>query len=113
MVTVTKKSDTFHFQVEGFHKIWALKNQLIISAENIVSAYQDVSELQGWKGWRMPGTHVPYLITAGTYYKNGDRIFWDVMDKENAIIIQLKEEKYQKIIIEVENPAAVLQLLQE
>lgn len=112
MVTVTKKADTFLFEVEGLHKIWALKNQLSIATKNIVRAYQDDSELTGWKGWRMPGTHIPYVITAGTYYKNGDRTFWDVVNKENAIIIKLKDEKYQKLIIEVDNPTAVIQLLQ-
>jgi len=89
-----------------------LKNELSIAAKNIVKVYQDTSELDGWKGWRMPGTHVPFVITAGTYYKNGARTFWDVMNKEKAVIIQLKDEKYQKLIIEVENPAEVLQLLQ-
>ena len=109
MVSVTKKANNFHFEVEGLHKIWALKNQLIIPAPNVVKAYQDESELSGWKGWRMPGTHIPFLITAGTYYKNGERTFWDVVNQENSIIIKLKDERYQKLIIEVDNPAKVIQ----
>ncbi len=58
----------------------------------------------------MPGTEIPGLIAAGTFYKKG-RNFWDVMNKNKAIIIELENHYYKKLIIEVENPEATLQLL--
>lgn len=111
MVSIKKVGNEFHFNVEGLHKLWALKSQLTIPVESVIRAYQNQEELSGWKGWRMPGTHVPGLITAGTFYFHGDKIFWDVMNKENAIIIELEDEKYQKLIVEVENPKDAIALL--
>ena len=76
MITISKEEGNFHFKVEGLHKLWALKSQLTIPVNNVVRAYQDRDALSGWrKGIRMPGTYVPGLITAGTFYKSGEKIF--------------------------------------
>ena len=55
MVTISKEENNFHFNVEGLHKLWALKSQLTIPIHNVVRAYQDREALNGWwKGIRMP-----------------------------------------------------------
>ncbi|RAK69408.1 hypothetical protein [Hymenobacter edaphi] len=114
MVNVTRQADMFTFDVQGLHKLWAFKSQLQIPAAHIRSARQDAAALGGWwKGWRMPGTHVPGLLTAGTYFKDGRRIFWDVHDEHQAVIIELEHEDYDQLIIEVRDPAAVVRLLNE
>jgi hypothetical protein len=33
---------------------------------------------QWYHGIRTGGTYVPGVITAGTFYKEGERVFWDV-----------------------------------
>ncbi len=111
MVTITKTDAYYNFEVKGLHKLWSFRNELNIPLENIVRAYQDVSEMNGWKGWRAPGTHVPFIITAGTYHLDGDKIFWDVVNKKNAIIIELKDENYHKLIVEVDNPTEAMALI--
>jgi hypothetical protein len=112
MVEVTKEADTVLFTIKGLHKLWAFKSQLRIPLSHIRGARQDAEVLQGWwKGWRAPGTHIPGLLAAGTFYENDKRIFWDVRHAENAVIIDLEHEEYQQLIIEVENPAAVVQQL--
>jgi hypothetical protein len=103
MVQITINKSSFVFEIMGWHKLWSLKSKLTIPRENIVIAYQDESEITFWKGLRMPGTEIPGLIAAGTFYKNG-RNFWDVSNKKNAIVITLREHYYKKLIIEVENP---------
>ncbi len=114
MVTISKEENNFHFNVEGLHKLWALKSQLTIPIHNVVRAYQDREALNGWwKGIRMPGTHVPGLITAGTFYQSGEKIFWDVVNKDNTIIIDLEDENYKKMIIEVENPSEVIDFIND
>lgn len=110
MVLVTSKDNTFIFEIKGWHKIWALKSKIIVPKEKILEAYQNNEEFTFWKGFRMPGTEIPGLIAAGTFYKKG-RNFWDVMNKKNAIIVALENHYYKKLIIEVENPEAVLNQL--
>ena len=60
----------------------------------------------------MPGTHVPGLIIAGTYYRHGERVFWDVRDASKAVVVELDGHDYDRLVIEVEDPAAVVALLE-
>ena len=111
MISIKKQSNGFLFEVVGMHKLWAFKSELLIPASHIISAHQRFEEIGFWKGWRAPGTHVPFLITAGTFHLDGDKIFWDVMNKDNSIIVELLDQEYKKLIIEVENPIDAIVLL--
>lgn len=110
MVTIEKNDSNFIFEIKGMHKLWALKSQLVIPTEHIITAYPNTKSLN-WLGLRMPGTQIPGLITAGTFLADEGDIFCDVVNKENAIMIELKDERYTKLIIEVENPKAAIELL--
>jgi hypothetical protein len=112
MVKVTREGDIVLFNVQGLHKLWAFKSQLQIPLGHIRSVRQDPQVLKGWwKGFRMPGTHIPGLIAAGTFLQQDKRIFWDVHHAEKAIIIELEHDDYDELIIEVEDPEAVIALL--
>ena len=111
MITISKNDHHFIFKVNGMHKLWAFTSELTIPLENIIHAHQDLESVRSWKGWRMPGTSIPSIITAGTFYKDGNKIFWDVSNIDNCIVVDLKDEEYKQLIIEVENPVVALQLL--
>lgn len=114
MVTISKEENNFHFNVEGLHKLWALKSHLIVPISNVARVYQSKDELSGWwKGIRMPGTYIPGLIRAGTFYQSGEKTFWDVVNQEDAIIIELENERYKKLIIQVEHPAQAIDLIND
>jgi hypothetical protein len=44
------------------------------------------------------------VITAGTFYQHGKRIFWDIHHPEKAIIIELHDDRYDELIVEVGDP---------
>lgn len=112
MVEVTREGSNILFNVKGLHKLWAFKSQLQIPADHIRSARQDTATVKGWwKGLRMPGTSIPGLFNAGTFLKDGRRIFWDVYHEDQAVVIELEHEEYDQLVIEVEDPAAVIALL--
>ena len=111
MVAVTSNENEFIFDILGSHKFWAFENKIKVPKEKIVNAYQSEDEFTFWIGCKIPGTQVPWVITAGTYIKKGKRNFWDVCNKKNAIIIELKDSYYHKLIIEVENPELTINIL--
>ena len=113
MVAITSEDNEFIFNILGSHKFWALENKIRVPKNKIIRAYQSNDEFTFWIGWKMPGTQLPWVITAGTYIKKGKRNFWDVCNKKNAIIVELKNSYYNKLIIEVENPAMIMNLLNE
>jgi hypothetical protein len=104
-VELTGKALVVH--VRGMDRLWALKSRLEIPLAHVVKAEIDPEVAQGWpKGIRAPGTHVPGVITAGTFYQEGERVFWDVHDPEKTVVIHLRDERYARLVIEVEDPPA-------
>lgn len=111
MITINRVENCFKFEVKGMHKLWAFKSQLIIPVDNILKVHQNTESIKGWKGWRAPGTNIDSIITAGTFYKENKKIFWDVVNIEKCIIIDLKDEEYNQLIIEVDNIENAIALL--
>ena len=60
---------------------------------------------------RMPGTNIAGIITAGTFYQDGKRIFWDVHNPDHTIMIELKDERYNELIVEVSDPSAAVEMV--
>lgn len=113
MVEIAIAGDTLVLTVRGLDKLWALKSRLEIPLANVSGAHADpVIARNWWKGLRAPGTHVPGVITAGTFYQAGKRIFWDVKRPENTIVIDLRDDSYDQLIVEVADPAAALELIE-
>ena len=111
MVSILTNENEFVFEILGSHKFWAFENIIRVPKNKVVKTYQNPNEFTFWIGWKMPGTQVPWVITAGTYIKKGKRNFWDVCNKKNAIIVELTDSYYHKLIIEVENSELVMQQL--
>ncbi len=111
MVKISKQDDNFIFEVQHWHKLWALKSELTIPAAHILKVHRDVDSIRGWKGWKLIGTYMPGVLTAGTFYKSRKKVFWDVSDIEKCIIIELDHEFYNRLIVEVENPEAAIKVL--
>src|SRR5689334_15794502 len=104
MITPTISADTLLLVVEGADKLWALKSQLSIPLEHITSVRVDSDIAKGWyHGLKAPGSSIPHVITAGTFYKDGKRVFWDIHHPEQAVVICLQDEHYKELVVEVEN----------
>src|ERR1043166_1499958 len=110
MVEVTITPDGVLFEVQGWDKVWSLRSQLTIPLAHINDAYVDPEPAMGWfDGLKIAGTAVPHIFRAGTFYQEGEWVFWDVHEPEKTIVIELEHEKYKKLIIEVTNPSAEVQ----
>lgn len=98
--------------VEGADKIFALKSTLEIPLEHIAGIRADPEVARGWfHGLKMPGTNIPGVITAGTFYQHGQRVFWDVHHPDQTVVIELHDERYNELIVEVADPAAAVEMV--
>ena len=109
MVDVQIREGRVRFEVEGWDKLWAFKSSLEIPLDHIRAARVDPEPARAWwHGLRLPGTEIPGMLTAGTFYQRDGLVFFDVHDPERTIVIDLDHEHYQRLVIEVEHPADVV-----
>ena len=111
MVAIHKSDNNFIFDIKGLHKLWAFKSQITVSQSNIVNVQQVEGSLSIFNCLRMPGTYLPSVITAGTFFKGGKKTFWDVVNSKKCIVVELKDSNYNQLIVEVENPEEAVEML--
>ena len=83
----------------------ALTKSLSIPRSGITSARID-EEVLKHLGFRAPGTGLPGVIAAGTFYKQGDRQFVYWHKGETPIVVELEHEKYDRLVIGLEAETA-------
>jgi len=107
MADIELTPDTLIVHIRGADQFFALKSQLEVPLEHLASV--DVSPPEArriWHGLRVGGTNVPGVVTAGRFIDHGEWAFWDVHDPDKAIAIRLRDERYAKLVIGVDDPAA-------
>ena len=112
MVDLTISGGNLLLNVRGADKLWAFKSSLEIPLQHVDGIRADPDIARGWwHGFRIPGTNVPGVITAGTFYQDGKRVFWDVHNPDNTVVIELRDERYNQLVVEVADPNAAVALL--
>ena len=113
MVELSIANGNLMLHVKGADKLWAFKSSLEIPLVHIAGVRADPEVARGWwHGIRLPGTQMPGVITAGTFYQDGKRVFWDVHHPDKTIVIDLHDERYNQLIVEVADPNAAVNLIQ-
>lgn len=113
MVTISIEGDRIHLDVEGVDKMWAVRSHLEFPLSHILSVRVDTEAARGWwHGLRLMGSNIPGVLTAGTFYQQGELVFYDVHDPDRTIVLELDHERYKKLIVEVEDPERATSAIQ-
>lgn len=113
MVEVKVSGDKVIFEVVGWDKLWSLRSRLEIPLAHIKGVHADPKPAMGWfDGFKLAGAAIPHIFRAGTFYQEGNLVFWDVRNPEETIVIELEHEHFAKLIIEVAEPNAAVSLLE-
>ena len=84
-------------------KNFALLSSISIPLEHVVGAEAEPHvEWEVWRGWRVPGVKVP-----------GVRFYAVRGRRDKTLMIWLKDETYERLVTEVEDPAEVAQSINE
>ena len=109
-IEITPTSLVVH--IRGVDRVLAFKSQLEVPLEHIASVEAVVPEAHKiWKGIRGIGTDIPGVVAAGQFLQHGEWSFWDVHDPDKAIAIYLRDERYAKLVIGVDDRAGAAQTI--
>ncbi|MCW3819153.1 hypothetical protein ONA91_32405 [Micromonospora sp. DR5-3] len=97
-------------RLTGADRLWALTAGVRVPTAAITGV-RPVSRAEAYargSGWRLPGTFWPGLIMAGSYVsRTNGRSFWCVHRAEEVLLVELDGEPYDRLVLEVEQPAEV------
>lgn len=87
-------------ELEWYEQLWAftLHNPIQIPLDHIVRATTEEPQ-SNWTDIRAPGTYLPGVMKAGTYYTKQGREFWYVTQDKQYLVLELRDEPYQKIVL--------------
>lgn len=96
--------DKLEIELEWFEQLWAFTlHKLIELPLNHITRVTTAEPQSNWAEIRAPGTFLPGVIKAGTYYTGQGREFWYVTADRNYLTLELQEEFYQRIILTLPN----------
>jgi hypothetical protein len=112
MVEISIAGDKAVFEVKGSHKLWSLRSRLEVPLEHIKGVRADPQPAMGWfDGLKIAGTGIPHIFRAGVFYQEGNFVFWDVAQPEKTIVVDLEDENFAKLVVEVADPSTAVSLL--
>lgn len=82
-------------------KILSVHRSFIIPLSEISETHTRIPT-RSYKQLRIPGTFIPGLIKAGTYFTKRGWEFWYVTRKKNFLTFELKKGFYKRIILSVD-----------
>lgn len=95
--------DQFKIDLDGWERIWAFyfNADLHIPLSHITQVSTEEPR-HSWTDVRMPGTFLPGVIKAGTYYTDRGKEFWYVTRLGRYLTLELENEFYRRIVLSVD-----------
>lgn len=93
--------------LEGWERLIAFQRRVVVPISAVTQV--QVGEPQsGFWDWRIPGTFIPGLIKAGTYYSKRGREFWYVTRPRftHCLILELSGHRFVRVILSPKDPEA-------
>lgn len=113
MVDVSIHDNILDIEVEGVDKVLTLRSHLEIPLDNVKRIHKETAATERWwNDFREPVFKFPSMVMAGTFYQKGKRIFCDIRNPDRSIVIDLDDEQFNELIVEVANPQAVIAQVQ-
>ncbi|MBD1939018.1 hypothetical protein [Microcoleus sp. FACHB-68] len=97
-------NNRLYIELEWYEQLWAftLNKTFEIPLEHIEQVTNE-EPLSNWAELRAPGTFLPGVIKAGTYYTKQGKEFWYVTKDKNYLTLELNDEPYKRIIFTLDD----------
>lgn len=101
------KNEQLQIDMNLWERIWAFffNQTLQIPLNHICRVTIEKPDIN-WKEVRLPGTSIPGVIKAGTYYTEAGREFWYVTRDDRFLTLELTDEFYKKIVLTLDDNQA-------
>lgn len=112
MTEIDVTTDQLVVTLHGWDRIWALKKRIAVPLSAVRGATADPGMSREPAGIRAPGTHLPRVITAGTYFRGGERVFWNLRASLEPVVVELAGQRYARLVLGVPDARATAERIE-
>lgn len=89
--------------LRAWEALASVQRSIRVPLANVRGATEDEGFRGRELGLRAPGTGLPGVLHAGTFYKDGDRQFVFIGPNTHPVVIELENEKWRRIVLGVDD----------
>ena len=112
MTVIDVTGDQLVVTMQGLDRLWALRSRIAVPLSAVRGATADPGITRESAGFRSPGTHLPGKITAGTYRKDGTRTFWNLRNRQEAVVVELEGQHFTRLVLGVDDARATAERIE-
>ena len=124
MARIKIEDNNLVITMKGARKFFALKGEISIPLQNVQEAtiglmWKDLPGLLD----KVAGTNGNSFYLGGTFIQDGDKVFYDIKRKEDAVVISLKDSENDpvtvhkkeiiRLVIGVDNPEETVEYIKK
>jgi len=120
MARVVIEDGQLVIKMKGARKFFALKSEVAVPLANVESVTTGLE----WKELprffeKVMGSNVSDIYYGGTFKEggfwnaDGDKLFFDLKRREEAIVVALRDEEFKRLIIGCETPDETVAIIQQ
>jgi len=97
--------------MHGFDVVWTFRRRVVVPLAHVKGARIDphVERRGPWLGAGQTVALLDYAVAAGPMLVHGRHEFWDVHHPDSCVTIDLEDEPFERLVIEVEDPPATVE----
>ncbi len=99
------EDNKLHIKLNPLEMLCGHRGSFTVPLSNVASASTKKPGRE-WKQVRAPGTHVPFVIKAGSYHGRRGREFWQTTVGRPFLTIELRDWDYDRIVLTMSNAHA-------
>jgi len=105
-VHVDVADGTLLVRFNGWDRFWAFHRDARVPLDYVTDVrVVDRRDAHSTLGLRLAGSYVPKILTAGLFRtRGGGRQLWCVHRAQNVVAIDLRGQKWDRIVVEVTDP---------
>lgn len=97
----------------GLDKLWGLRRRIEVPLTQVRGATYDPGATHAGKGLRAPGLALPGVKWVGTFYRDGDKCYWNVRAGGQTVVIELADAPFARLYLTVGDARALVDLINE
>ncbi len=111
--TIRIENKNLVFEMHGIDIILAIRKSITIPLEHVLSVSTDRISWKPFEQIKVAGTSLPGVIKDGMFLSNDGLLFFEMHNPDKCITVSLKNEKYKKIIFEVDDKESIAKTIRD